>query len=124
MLTLPKEERAYLDLFSPWFPSVPAVYCKGTFKLIIEGKISPIPGRDATVAPPSNKEIRIEIISSDKLPLGEVTSNKRVISGNVTISNNLTRNSEDDENDQWVNNNNNLQISRIFNNCQTLAYSK
>lgn len=115
---------SYLDLFSPWFPSVPAVYCKGTFKLIIEGKISPIPGRDATVAPPSNKEIRIEITSSDKLPLGEVTSNKRAISGNVTISNNLTHNSEDDEYDQWVSNNNNLQISRVFNNCQTLAYSK
>jgi hypothetical protein len=114
----------YLDLISPWFPSIPAVYCKGMFKLIIEGKIIPIPGRDHVSQQPSNKEIRIEINSSDKLPFGNPASNTRSISGNVTISSNLTRNNQDSESDQWISNNSDLRIDRIFNNCQTLAYAK
>ena len=114
----------YLDLISPWFPSIPAVYCKGMFKLIIEGKISPIPGPDHHLELPTNKEIRIEINSSDKLPLGNSASDTRSISGNVTISSNLTRNNQDGESDQWISNNSDLRIDRIFNNCQTLAYAK
>jgi hypothetical protein len=114
----------YLDLISPWFPSIPAVYCKGMFKLIIEGKISPILSRNHNVELPSNKEIRIEINSSDKLPLGNPASNTRTISGNVTISSNLTRNNQDSETDQGISSNSDLSIDRIFNNCQTLAYAK
>lgn len=114
----------YPDLISPWFPSIPAVYCKGMFKLIIEGEISPIPGRNHHLELPSNKEIRIEINSSDKLPLGNSASNTRSISGNVTISSNLTRNNQVGESDQWISKNSDLRIDRIFNNCQTLAYAK
>ena len=114
----------YDNLISPWFPSIPAVYCKGVFKLIIQGKLSPIPERNPQLAQPSDKEIRIEIISSDKLPLGDLATNRRSISGSVTIASNLTRNSQDDGYDQLIGNNNNLRIDKVFNNCKTLAYAK
>jgi len=116
--------QGYFDLISPWFPSIPAIYCKGTFKLIIQGKISPIASHDSHLSLPTSKEIRIEIMTSDKLPLGGLATNMRSISGNVTINSNLTRDSQDEGYDQLVGNNNNLKIDRILNNCQSLAYAK
>jgi hypothetical protein len=90
---------------SPWFPSLPAVACGGTFSFTVIGKVSD-KGEDLGNG---KQRIAIQINSAGGIDLTQQSINGKIFIG----QDNIDRNQGD-----------NFNIKNVFNNCQGLTFSR
>lgn len=91
---------------SPWFPSLPAVACGGTFSFTVIGKIADHMGENLGNG---KQRIAIQINSA-----GGIDLTQQSIKGKIFIGqDNIDKNQGDDFN-----------IKNVFNNCQGLTFSR
>ena len=113
--------------FSPWFPSLPAIGCGGTFSLTIVGDVSSSPGQ--TSSPPSSnnnnnninhnggghhgtngkKTLALQVNSAGGVDLTQESVKGRFFVGQHNIENNQA---------------NNFDVKDVFNNCQVITFSR
>jgi hypothetical protein len=126
------------QLISPWFPSLPASYCGGTFLLTIEG--TPRGNEDDKKIKPSDKNDNNHDNNGDDnghdgnhhKDSKDSDRDKRLLSLQVNSDN--TRIFTDDDaisgeiflgkNNIDKNKGNDFDIKSIFNDCQVITYSK
>ena len=128
------------QLVSPWFPSLPATYCGGTFLLTIEGtprgngdkdnKIEPADSNDKTHD--NNRDDGDDDDGDNHKNSKESDREKRLLSLQVNSDN--TRIFTDDDaisgeiflgkNNIDKNKGNDFDIKSIFNDCQVITFSK
>ena len=106
--------------FSPWFPSLPAIGCGGTFSLTIVGDVSP---SGQTSSANSNgqgnnnshhgnddkKTLALQVNSAGGVSLTQESVQGRFFIGQHNINNNQA---------------NNFDIKDVFNNCQVITFSR
>ena len=127
------------QLVSPWFPSLPATYCGGTFLLTIEGTPRGNGDRDNMIEPADSNDKGQDNNRDDGDDDGDNHKNskdsereKRLLSFQVNSDN--TRIFTDDDaisgeiflgkNNIDKNKGNDFDIKSIFNDCQVVTYSK
>jgi len=106
--------------FSPWFPSLPAIGCGGTFSLTIVGDVSP---SGQTSSSNSNNQgnnnghhdnndkrtLALQVNSAGGIALTQESVTGRFFIGQHNINNNQA---------------NNFDIKDVFNNCQVITFSR
>ncbi len=100
--------------FSPWFPSLPAIGCGGTFSLTIVGDVSP---SGQTSSSNSNghhsnddkRTLALQVNSAGGVSLTQESVKGRFFIGQHNIDNNQA---------------NNFDIKDVFNNCQVITFSR
>jgi hypothetical protein len=91
---------------SPWFPSLPAVACGGTFSFTVIGQVSDNKGQDLGNG---KQRIAIQINSA-----GGIDLTQQSVKGMIFIGqDNIDKNHGD-----------NFNIKNVFNNCQGLTFSR
>ena len=106
--------------FSPWFPSLPAIGCGGTFSLTIVGDVSPSGqtsssnsnGHGNNNGHHSNDDKRtlaLQVNSAGGVSLTQESVKGRFFIGQHNIDNNQA---------------NNFDIKDVFNNCQVITFSR
>jgi hypothetical protein len=113
------------QIVSPWFPSLPAISCGGTFTLTIEGVPESNKGQNGQ-GTPSNVNSGVgggggKSHGSNKnlLALQVLSDNTRLFTDNNAISGQIFKG----KNNIDRNNGNNFDIKTIFNDCQVVTYS-
>lgn len=91
---------------SPWFPSLPAVACGGTFSFTVIGKVSDHTGEDLGNG---KQRIAIQINSAGGIDLTQQSVKGKIFVG----QDNIDKNQGD-----------NFNIKNVFNNCQGLTFSR
>jgi hypothetical protein len=99
--------------FSPWFPSLPAIGCGGTFSLTIVGDVSP---SGQTSSSNSNghgnadkRTLALQVNSAGGVDLTQESVKGRFFIGQPNIDNNQA---------------NNFDVKDVFNNCQVITFSR
>jgi hypothetical protein len=95
---------------SPWFPSVPAQYCNGIFKLMIEGKLDL--GKDSKLNSTGIHNFTFEIKSQNNPMSNAVDRNS--IFGTLLINN-----TNPDVSDRGYN----FDINKVYNSCKSAIYT-
>jgi len=106
--------------FSPWFPSLPAIGCGGTFSLTIVGDVSPSGqtsssnsnGNDNNNAHHGNdnkRTLALQVNSAGGVDLTQESVKGRFFIGQHNIDNNQA---------------NNFDVKDVFNNCQVITFSR
>jgi hypothetical protein len=90
---------------SPWFPSVPAISCGGTFSFTVIGQVSDHKGVDSN----GKQRIAIQINSAGGIDLSQQSIKGKIFVGQHNID---------------TNQGNNFNIKNVFNNCQGLTFSR
>lgn len=91
---------------SPWFPSLPAIACGGTFSFTVIGKVSDNKGEDLGNG---KQRVAIQINSA-----GGIDLTQQSVKGKIFIGqDNIDKNQGD-----------NFSIKNVFNNCQGLTFSR
>ena len=91
---------------SPWFPSVPAISCGGTFSFTVIGQVSDHKGGDIGNG---KQRIAIQINSAGGIDLSQQSIKGKIFVGQDNIDSNQG---------------NNFNIKNVFNNCQGLTFSR
>jgi hypothetical protein len=91
---------------SPWFPSVPAISCGGTFSFTVIGQVSDHKGVDSGNG---KQRIAIQINSAGGIDLSQQSIKGKIFVGQDNID---------------TNQGNNFNIKNVFNNCQGLTFSR
>ncbi|HYT03006.1 MAG TPA: hypothetical protein VEL70_08845 [Candidatus Acidoferrum sp.] len=91
---------------SPWFPSVPAISCGGTFSFTVIGQVSDHKGVDIGNG---KQRIAIQINSAGGIDLTQQSIKGKIFVGQENIDSNQG---------------NHFNIKNIFNNCQGLTFSR
>jgi hypothetical protein len=108
--------------FSPWFPSLPAIGCGGTFSLTIVGDVSPS-GQTSSSNSNGNgnnnngnghsnddkRTLALQVNSAGGVDLTQESVKGRFFIGQHNINNNQA---------------NNFDIKDVFNNCQVITFSR
>jgi hypothetical protein len=118
------------QLISPWFPSLPATYCGGTFLLTIEGTPRGNGDKDNKIEPSDNDDKEDNKNGDDNDDDGD--RERRLLSLQVNSDN--TRIFTDDDaisgeiflgkNNIDKNKGNDFDIKSIFNDCQVVTFSQ
>ncbi|HET7147896.1 MAG TPA: hypothetical protein VFI73_05290 [Candidatus Nitrosopolaris sp.] len=105
--------------FSPWFPSLPAIGCGGTFSLTIVGDVSPSGqtsssnsnGQDNNNGHHGNdkRTLALQVNSAGGVDLTQESVKGRFFIGQHNIDNNQA---------------NNFDVKDVFNNCQVITFSR
>jgi hypothetical protein len=105
--------------FSPWFPSLPAIGCGGTFSLTIVGDVSPSGqtsssnsnGHDNNNGHHGNdkRTLALQVNSAGGVDLTQESVKGRFFIGQPNIDNNQA---------------NNFDVKDVFNNCQVITFSR
>jgi hypothetical protein len=95
---------------SPWFPSVPAQYCNGIFKLMIEGKLDL--GKDNNLNSTGVHKFTFEIKSQNN-PMSN-TVDRNSILGTLLINN---------TNPDVSGRGYNFDINKVYNSCKSAIYT-
>lgn len=90
---------------SPWFPSVPAISCGGTFSFTVIGQVSDHKGVDSN----GKQRIAIQINSAGGIDLSQKSIKGQIFVGQHNID---------------TNQGDNFNIKNVFNNCQGLTFSR
>ena len=117
------------QLVSPWFPSLPATYCGGTFLLTIEG--TPGGNGDKNNIEPSDNNDGGSDNNDDKnsehsdrerrlLSLQVNSDNSRIFTDDDAISGEIFLGKKNID----KNKGNDFDIKSIFNDCQVITFSK
>lgn len=91
---------------SPWFPSLPAVACGGTFSFTVIGKVSDHKGEDLGNG---KQRVAIQINSAGGIDLTQQSVKGKIFIGQDSIDKNQG---------------DNFNIKNVFNNCQGLTFSR
>lgn len=124
------------QIISPWFPSLPATYCGGTFLLTIEGTPRGNDNQDNKIEPSDNKDDKNGDDNDDNNHKDTNSKNKdkdrRLLS--LQINSDNTRIFTDEnaifgeiflgKKNIDQNKGNDFDIKSIFNDCQIVTYSK
>jgi hypothetical protein len=110
---------------SPWFPSLPAIGCGGTFSLTIVGDVSSTSGQTSSSSPQNNNNnndnggghhgkngkntLALQVNSAGGVDLTQQSVKGRFFVGQHNIDNNQA---------------NNFDIKDVFNNCQVITFSR
>ena len=108
---------------SPWFPSLPAIGCGGTFSLTIVGDVSSSSGQTSSSSSNNNNNdnggghhgkngkntLALQVNSAGGVDLTQESVNGRFFVGQHNINNNQA---------------NNFDIKDVFNNCQVITFSR
>ena len=104
--------------FSPWFPSLPAIGCGGTFSLTIVGDVSPSGQTSSSNSNGNNnghhssdnkRTLALQVNSAGGVDLTQESVKGRFFIGQHNIDNNQA---------------NNFDIKDVFNNCQVITFSR
>ena len=105
--------------FSPWFPSLPAIGCGGTFSLTIVGDVSPSGQTSSNSNGQGNnnghhgndgkRTLALQVNSAGGISLTQESVKGRFFIGQHNINNNQA---------------NNFDIKDVFNNCQVITFSR
>jgi hypothetical protein len=90
---------------SPWFPSIPAISCGGTFSFTVIGKVS---DHAANIGSNGKQRIAIQIDSAGGIDLSQQSVKGQIFVGQKNID---------------TNQGNDFDIKNLFNNCQGLTFS-
>lgn len=109
---------------SPWFPSLPAIGCGGTFSLTIVGDVSSTSGQTSSSSSQNNNNndnvgghhgkngkntLALQVNSAGGVDLTQQSVKGRFFVGQHNIDNNQA---------------NNFDIKDVFNNCQVITFSR
>lgn len=109
---------------SPWFPSLPAIGCGGTFSLTIVGDVSSASGQTSSSSSNNNNNndnggghhgksgkntLALQVNSAGGVDLTQQSVKGRFFIGQHNIDNNQA---------------NNFDIKDVFNNCQVITFSR
>ncbi len=110
---------------SPWFPSLPAIGCGGTFSLTIVGDVSSASGQTSSSSSQNNNNnndnggghhgkngkntLALQVNSAGGVDLTQQSVKGRFFVGQHNINNNQA---------------NNFDIKDVFNNCQVITFSR
>lgn len=110
---------------SPWFPSLPAIGCGGTFSLTIVGDVSSTSGQTGSSSSQNNNNnndnvgghhgkngkntLALQVNSAGGVDLTQQSVKGRFFVGQHNIDNNQA---------------NNFDIKDVFNNCQVITFSR
>jgi hypothetical protein len=109
---------------SPWFPSLPAIGCGGTFSLTIVGDVSSASGQTSSSSSHNNNNndnggghhgkngkntLALQVNSAGGVDLTQQSVKGRFFVGQHNIDNNQA---------------NNFDIKDVFNNCQVITFSR
>ena len=118
------------QLVSPWFPSLPATYCGGTFLLTIEGIPRGNGDKNNKIEASDNDDKEDNKNGDDEMTYGD--RERRLLS--LQINSDNTRIFSDDDaisgeiflgkNNIDKNKGNDFDIKSIFNDCQVVTFSK
>jgi hypothetical protein len=104
--------------FSPWFPSLPAIGCGGTFSLTIVGDVSPSGQTSSSNSNSNNnghhssdnkRTLALQVNSAGGVDVTQESVKGRFFIGQHNIDNNQA---------------NNFDIKDVFNNCQVITFSR
>jgi hypothetical protein len=109
--------------FSPWFPSLPAIGCGGTFSLTIVGDVSPSSQTSSSNSNSNShgsnnnghhsndgkRTLALQVNSAGGVSLTQESVKGRFFIGQHNINNNQA---------------NNFDIKDVFNNCQVITFSR
>ena len=127
------------QLVSPWFPSLPATYCGGTFLLTIEGTPRGNGDKNNNIQPSDNNDRKDNNGGGDNDDDGDHHKNskdsereRRLLSLQVNSDNSRIFTDDDaifgqifqGKNNIDKNKGNDFDIKSIFNDCQIITYSK
>jgi hypothetical protein len=113
------------EIISPWFPSLPAMYCGGTFVLTIEGMPRGYDNKDAKIEPSDHHNYE------DKDSKYQNSKDRRLLALQINSDNSRIFTDEDaifgqifqGKNNIDQNKGNDFDIKSIFNDCQVVTYS-
>jgi hypothetical protein len=113
------------EIISPWFPSLPAMYCGGTFVLTIEGMPRGYDNKDVKIEPSDHRNYE------DKDSKYQNSKDRRLLALQINSDNSRIFTDEDaifgqifqGKNNIDLNKGNDFDIKSIFNDCQVVTYS-
>ena len=113
------------EIISPWFPSLPAMYCGGTFVLTIEGMPRGYDNKDVKIEPSDHRNYE------DKDSKYQNSKDRRLLALQINSDNSRIFTDEDaifgqifqGKNNIDQNKGNDFDIKSIFNDCQVVTYS-
>jgi hypothetical protein len=114
------------EIISPWFPSLPAMYCGGTFLLTIEGTPRGSDSENAKLEPSDphgndDKDLKYENSKDRRLLSLQVNSdNTRIFTDEDAIFGEIFLGKKNID----QNKGSDFDIKSIFNDCQIITYSK